>query len=81
MQHTQQSDQRYTDLESFAVMTQTEVRTDVQLFTIAGHLRSSSEDGVSCTNPIDLDDRRLVQTILGWTYSLAPMHIGADFDH
>jgi hypothetical protein len=80
MRHIQQSDQRYTDLESFAVMTRTKVLTDVQLSTIADHLRSGSEDGVSCTNPIDLDDRRLVQTILGWSYRLAPMHIGANFD-
>jgi hypothetical protein len=76
MQHIQQSDERYTDLEGFVIMTRTKVFTDMPC-----HLGTSSEDIVSSTNSIDLDDRRIAETPWGWSYSFAPVRIGAISDY
>jgi hypothetical protein len=80
MQHIQESNEYYTGKDGFAVMTRTKVLSDIELFRIAGHLRSNAEDVVSRTNPPTPDDCHIAQTMLGWSYSLAPLHIGAKFE-
>jgi hypothetical protein len=73
--------EHYTDRGDFAVMTRTTVVTDAQAASIVGPRCRKPEDHVSSTDPFGIDNCRITRTMLGWTFSLAPLRIGAGLNY
>ena len=72
--------EHYTDRGHYAVMTRTTVVQNAQLTSIADHLRRDAEDLAFSTNPPVVDNCRIAGVMLGWTFNLPPVRLGAKID-
>ena len=72
--------EHYTDRGHYAVMTRTTVVNNAQLARITDHFRRNREDLKFSKNPPAVDNCRIAGVMLGWTFNLPPVRLGAKID-
>lgn len=79
MQSLERSE-HYTDRGHYAVMTRTNVVKIAELTRVSDHPRRDAEDLAFSTNLPTVEQCRIAGVMLGWTFNLAAVRLGAKVD-